>query len=337
MVQEDVSLVPLRIHHLGAPGHYNLGHYQLQYHKSVDSSHCRDHPTLHDRGRIGYACLASLFRRNAYSQLPVLAIIKAINIKSPDCESHDPTIPLNCAAPSYPAAPLDQALIHPAFRDYNEGSLNSTRNFTQLRERCLDFMPACNAPAKSVPRPNLATDTISRTMSIHRPLPPLPAEPDNAPAPPSHLEEVNDVTILTLHIQKRDSATGETAVKLSEDVEVKSGAKPGPKSRVFNITPVDLSLISEAEKIITGVGAEQILEQKQTRVEPTENDRTESQAPQTPDQLVAPIIVIQQATPTTPKSILDPGTTLAKTQTIRLVNPYLEIPAMTRHGSHRKK
>ncbi|KAG9516530.1 hypothetical protein KCV07_g6734, partial [Aureobasidium melanogenum] len=60
----------------------------------------------------------------------VLAIIKVINIKSLDCESHDPTIPLNCAAPSYPAVPLDQALIHPAFRDYNEGSLNSTRNFS---------------------------------------------------------------------------------------------------------------------------------------------------------------------------------------------------------------
>ncbi|KAG9516525.1 hypothetical protein KCV07_g6733, partial [Aureobasidium melanogenum] len=174
-------------------------------------------------------------------------------------------------------------------------------------------------------------------MSIHRPLPPLPAEPDNAPAPLSHLEEVNDVTILTLHIQKRDSATGETAVKLSEDVEVKSGAKPGPKSRVFNITPVDLSIISEAEKIITGVGAEQILEQEQTRVEPTENDRPESQAPQTPDQLVAPIVVIQQATSTTPKSIQYPGTTLARTPTIRLVNPYLKIPVMTRHGSHRKK
>ncbi|KAG9760161.1 hypothetical protein KCU73_g3032, partial [Aureobasidium melanogenum] len=264
----------------------------------------------------------------------VFAVIKAINIKPLDCESHDPPILLNRAAPSNPAGSLDRALIHPAFRHYSEGSLSSTRNFSQLRERCLDIMPACNAPAISVPRPDLATDTISRTMSTHRPVPPLPAESDNAPAPLPHLEEVNDITILPLHIQKRDSATDETAVKLPEDVVEKAGSKPG----AFDATPIDLSSMSEAEKIITGHAAEQdIQEEIQARVEPNESDRTESQTPQTPDQLVAPIIVIQEATPTTPKSIQYPRTTLAKTPTIPLVNPYLEIPAMTRHGSHRKK
>ncbi|KAG9753021.1 hypothetical protein KCU73_g5972, partial [Aureobasidium melanogenum] len=263
----------------------------------------------------------------------VFAVIKAINIKPLDCESHDPPILLNRAAPSSPAGPLDLALIHPAFRDYNEGSLNSTRNFSLPKKRCLDVMSTCNASAIPIPRPYPATGTISCTMSIHRPLPSLPVEPNNAPKPPPRLEEVDNVTTLPLNIQKRDSATDKTAVKLPEHVVEKAGSRPG----AFDATPVDLSSMSEAEKIITGVGAEQIIEQEQTRVEPTENDRTESQAPQTPDQLVAPIIVIQQATPTTPKSIQYPGTTLAKTPTIRLVNPYLEIPAMTRHGSHRKK
>ncbi|KAH0170405.1 hypothetical protein KCU67_g2657, partial [Aureobasidium melanogenum] len=263
----------------------------------------------------------------------VFAVIKAINLKPLDCESHDPPILLDRAAPSSPAGFFDRALIDPAFRHYSEGSLSSTRNFSQPRERCLDIMPACNAPAISVPRPDFATDTISRTMSTRSPLPPLPAESDNAPGPPPHFEEVNNVTILSLRIQKRDSATDKTAVKLPEHVVEKAGSRPG----AFDATPVDLSSMSEAEKIITGVGAEQIIEQERTRVEPTENDRTESQAPQTPDRLVAPIIVIQQATPTTPKSIQYPGTTLAKTPTIRLVNPYLEIPATTIHGSHRKK
>ncbi|KAG9711308.1 hypothetical protein KCU69_g78, partial [Aureobasidium melanogenum] len=52
--------------------------------------------------------------------------------------------------------------------------------------------------------------------------------------------------------------------------------------------------------------------------------------------LVTPAIVNQQPTPTTPKLIQYPAATLARTPTIHLVNPYLEIPVMTRYGSRRK-
>ncbi|KAH0384077.1 hypothetical protein KCU92_g4767, partial [Aureobasidium melanogenum] len=266
----------------------------------------------------------------------VFAVIKAINIKPLDCESHDPPILLNRAAPSNPAGSLDRALIRPAFRHYSEGSLSSTRNFSQPRERVLDIMPACNASVIPISRPYSATGTISRTMSIHRPLPPLPVEPNNLPKPPPRLEEVNDVTILPLRIQKRDSATGETAVKLSEDVVVESGEKPGPKSGVFNTTPVDLSVISEAERIITGLASEQDyhgIDQDITFASTT----NETQAPQTPARLDTPIILVQQATPTTPKSIQYPVAALEKTSTIRLVSPLLELPGRSGHGYRRKK
>ncbi|KAH0346160.1 hypothetical protein KCU83_g7517, partial [Aureobasidium melanogenum] len=273
----------------------------------------------------------------------VLAIIKAINNKPLDCESHDPPLHLGCTAPSDPAGPLDQALIHPAFRDYSEGSLNSTRNFSLPRERCLDVMPACNAPVIPVPRPFRATGTISRTMSTHRPLPPLPVEPDSPPTPPPHLEEVNDVTILPLRVQKRDSASGETAVKRPEDVEVKSCEKLRPKPAQFDLTPCYPSFMSEAEKIITGLASEQDSEEvdqditDEAKSKPLESPSTELQTLQTPLHLVTPAIVVQQLTHTTPKSIQCPAATLARTPTIRLVNPYLEIPAMTGYGSRRKK
>ncbi|KAG9606357.1 hypothetical protein KCU97_g66, partial [Aureobasidium melanogenum] len=192
----------------------------------------------------------------------VLAIIKAINNKPLDCESHDPPLHLGCTAPSDPAGPLDQALIHPAFRDYSEGSLNSTRNFSLPRERCLDVMPACNAPASPIPRPYLATDTISRIMNTHRPLPPLPFEPNNAPTPPPHLEVVSDVTIFPLCIQKRDSATSETAVKRSEDVvNIKSDEVLESKPARFNSGPGYPSSMSEAEKIIIGLASEQDIQE----------------------------------------------------------------------------
>ncbi|KAG9711310.1 hypothetical protein KCU69_g77, partial [Aureobasidium melanogenum] len=193
--------------------------------------------------------------------LPVFAVIKAINNK-PLCESHDPPILLNCAAPSNPAGPLDQALIHPAFRDYNEGSLNSTHDSSHPREGCMDVMSACNAPAIPVPRPYLATGTISRTMSTHRPLPPLPVEPNNAPAPPPHLEEVSEVTILPLRVQKRNSTASDTAVKRTpDDVDVKSAEKPGPKPGDFDMTPGYPFPMSEAEKAITGLASEQDIQE----------------------------------------------------------------------------
>ncbi|KAG9857945.1 hypothetical protein KCU98_g504, partial [Aureobasidium melanogenum] len=272
----------------------------------------------------------------------VLATIQATNKTPMDYESHDLFTVLNRAASANPARPLDQALIHPAFRDYNQGSLNSTRNLSLPREHCSDVTFPATAPVIPVPGPYVPTGIITRSISAHRPLPPLPAKPDDAPVPPPHVEnvKVNDVTILPLRIQKRDSATSESAVKRPEDVvDVKTVGKIGPKPGAFDATPVDLSSISEAEKIITGVGAEQSIEEEdQVRVEPTESGRgIESQAPQTPIHLVAPIIVVQQPTPTTPKSIQYPAATLATTPTIRLVSPYLEIPGRTGYGSRRKK
>ncbi|KAH0146778.1 hypothetical protein KCU67_g12112, partial [Aureobasidium melanogenum] len=133
---------------------------------------------------------------------------------------------------------------------------------------------------------------------------------------------------------------GKTSSSSGEVSELKNNEKAGSRPGAFDATPVDLSSMSEAEKIITGVGAEQSIEQDQARVEPTENDRTESQAPQTPDQLVAPIIVIQQATPTTPRSIQYPAAIITATMgthlepgTFNIITPAQHEPITT----HRKK
>ncbi|KAG9528145.1 hypothetical protein KCU93_g4561, partial [Aureobasidium melanogenum] len=272
------------------------------------------------------------------------AIIKAINNKPLDCESHDPPILLNRAAYSSPAKPLDLALIHPAFRDYNEGSLNSPRNLSLPRERCLDVTPPTNAAAIPIPRAYLATDTISRTMSTYRPLLPLPVELGNAPTPPPHLEEVNEVSILRLRIAKRDSATSQTVVERPEIVvAIKSEEKPGSKSGAFDTTPSCPYSMSEAEKIITGLVSEQDIQEvdqnitNEVECKPIGSPTTETQAPQTPARLDTPIILVQQATPTTPKSIQYPVAALEKTLTIRLVSPFLELPGRSGHGSRRKK
>ncbi|KEQ58661.1 uncharacterized protein M437DRAFT_88431 [Aureobasidium melanogenum CBS 110374] len=265
----------------------------------------------------------------------VLAILQATNNKLLNDESHELPTLLSHSGPPKPS------LIHPAFRDSNK---NSPRNFPLPRERCLDITTPDNAPAIPVPDPYAATGMILRDSQTHRPLPPLPVKSAEAPAPPTHLEKVNDVTVLPLRIQKREIASVDTAVmRLCDAVEVESVESAAPKSGDFDKTPGHPHSMSEAEKIITGVGAERYHEQDdQENTEPAESKPlehlvTEHQVPQTPIHLAAPVIMIQQPTPTTPKSNEYPAATLPNTPTIRLVSQYLEIPTKIGHGTRRKK
>lgn len=147
----------------------------------------------------------SISRMNAYSPLPVLATIQATNKTPIAYESHDLPTVLNRAASSNPARPLDQAFIHPAFRDYNQDSLNSTRNFSLSRERCSDVAFPASAPVIPVPGPYIATGIITRSISAQRPLPPLPAKPDDAPVPPPHVEDVNVRCRSIFHQRSREN------------------------------------------------------------------------------------------------------------------------------------
>lgn len=218
------------------------------------------------------------------------------------------------------------------------GSLNGTRNFSIPRERCLDISPPADALSIPVPAPYVATGMDLRNTSICRPLPPLPVETNNVPAPPPHLEGVNDMTVFSLRIQKRESAVVDTAIKPGDDaIDVESIEKAELKSGAFDKTPAQLTHMSMAEQIITGVAAAHNYKEEndfltdEVKNNSGESHENELQAPRTPARLIAPAIVIQQPTPTTPKSFDCPSATSTKT-TIRLVSPFLEIPAMTGHG-----
>lgn len=243
------------------------------------------------------------------------------------------------AVPPDRAGLFDRALIHPAFRDSNIGSSVTSRNFSLPRERCLDVVPSCDAPAIPVPRPYVATGMLAPTSCTHRPLPPLPANYDDLEAPLPHDEEIDDVTILPLCIERRESAVKQS----TKDVDVESGKNSGPKPGAFNNTPVQPTYMSKAEQVITGIEAEQHVQEVTQEAAPSmenscpESPNTELQTPQTPTHLIAPAIVVQEPTPTTPKSIQYPAPTLAGISTIRLVSPHLELPAMTGHCPRRQK
>lgn len=218
-------------------------------------------------GALSMHIFPSCFERNAYSPPPVLAIIQATNKTPKDNESHElPTL-------SSHSGPPKPSLIHPAFRDFSNGSLNSPRNSFLPRERYLDIATPDNAPAVPVPDSYAATGMILRDSKTLRPLPPLPVKSAEAPAPPTHLEKVNDVTVLPLRIQKREIASVDTAVmRLCDAVEVESVESAAPKSGDFDKTPGHPHSMSEAEKIITGVGAERYHEQDdQENTEPAES------------------------------------------------------------------
>ncbi|KAH0365918.1 hypothetical protein KCU65_g5714, partial [Aureobasidium melanogenum] len=277
---------------------------------------------------------------HAYQPPPVLAVIQNINTTPKDYESHElPTLSYR-TAPTHPTVPFDETPIHPAFRGCSNGSANSTRNFSLPRERCLDVVPPTNGPVIPIPGPYVATGIVSRVTSTCRPLPPLPLKDDNAPVPPPHLEKVTDMTILPLRIHKRESASADTAVKrVCDDVDVEPTGGLSPQPGYFDKTPGYPHSMSEAEKVITGVAAEQNVEEddREIKDKPIEDPATEPQLPQTPTHLLAPIIVVQQATPTTSSFSDYPTAPLAGTSTIRLVSQYLELPTKTGHGGRRKK
>lgn len=344
VLQEAVLALSLRPARLDASGHCSLGHPQLSCLKSPDPSRCGHELAFHGRRRSEYIPLASMCPTNAYLPLPVLATLQSVNKKPMDYESQDQPTHVNGAAPSDRAGPLNQALVHPAYRDYNMSSLDSTRNFSLPRERCLDPATPANTPAIPIPHAYVATGIISSDMSTRRPLPPLPVEPNDIPVPPSRLEEVNDMTVLPLRVQKRECAVIDTAVTPPvHGCDVKSEEKPKSMPGDHDKIPVQFTHISMAEQIITGVAADQypkdIDHETAKSIEKSlpEGPEVELQAPQTPARLVAPAIFVQQPTPTTPKVIDYPSATLAETSTIRLVSPFLEIPAMTGRCPRRKK
>lgn len=245
-------------------------------------------------GALGMHFFPSCSKRNADSPPPVLAILQATHKKPLNDEIHELPTLLSHPGPPKPS------LIHPAFRDFNNGSLNSPRNFALPRERCLDITTPDNAPAIPVPDPYAATGMILRDSQTHRPLHPLPVKSAEAPAPPTHLEKVNDVTVLPLRIQKRESASADTAVmRVCDAAEVESVESAAQKTGDFDKTPGYPHPMSEAEKIITGVGAERYHEKdgqentKPAESKPLEHLVIEHQVPQTPIHLAAPVIMIQ--------------------------------------------
>lgn len=150
------------------------------------------------------------------------------------------------------------------------------------------------------------------------------------------------MTVFPLRIQTRGSTVVDTSIKPDDDdVDVQSVEKAGPKPGAFDKTPTYLAHMSMAEQIITGVAAAHNYKEEHDDLTDAvkdnsgESHKTELQAPRTPTRLVAPAIIIQQPTPTTPKSSDCPSATSTKT-TIRLVSPFLEIPAMTGHGFRHK-
>ncbi|KAK5999421.1 hypothetical protein QM012_005546 [Aureobasidium pullulans] len=150
----------------------------------------------------------------------VLATFQAINKKPSGYE-----LPENSPYAGHPF----HNLIHPAFRECYKDSLDATRNFSLPRERCLDIVTPANAPTIPIPGAYVATGIVSRIMSTCRPLPQFPVDSEDIPARPTQLAGINDVTILPLRIQKRDSISihtdGEQSTNISDVKSLKSHDK----------------------------------------------------------------------------------------------------------------
>jgi hypothetical protein len=165
---------------------------------------------------------------------------------------------------------------------------------------------------------------------------------EDVPKPPIHVQVFDGIVIPPLKIRK----TSRSSIQLAEL----------PPTYVLNT--VTRGSISCAEKQ-SGLMSECSLIDDETKlpvnstVTPDgDNDKPEHQEEKvtllpydyaladltryhSPQHLLAPIIQVQPATPTTPLTPLT--TTPLSTPTIRIVNPFLQVPDRIHHGSLRRK